>query len=82
MSNTITSSISCTYSVCRFLFHTAMAEWHSKGFTRFGTGIFLRQTNCDFIDDNTCVSVNIAESSGERRQYKSVFVATRVSLQK
>ncbi len=57
-----------------------MAEWFAKGKARYGTAKFLTQTNCDFIDDNTCVSVNKAEANGEkgeRQQYKSVFVAMR-----
>ena len=61
-----------------------MADWLPKGNARYGPAKFLTQTNCDFIDDNTCVSVNTVEASGETGeplQYKSVFLATRDSVQ-
>ncbi len=42
-----------------------MAEWHSKGMARYGPAKFLSLTNCDFIGDNTCVTISTTEASGE-----------------
>ena len=50
-----------------------MAEWHSKGYARYGNAKLLTQTNCDFINDNTCISVDVVEATndkGETKYYK------------
>ncbi len=54
-----------------------MAEWWDKGFSRYGTTKLLQQTNCDFIGDSTCASVDLVESTddkGETKRYKWVAV--------
>ncbi len=47
---------------------TAIAEWQVKGRARYGTVKFLGQTNCDIIDDNTCVSVDLVETMDDEGQ--------------
>ncbi len=63
----------CFLSVRRSVSFAAMAEWQSKGSARYGTTRLLSQTNCDFIGDNTCISVAVVEATndkGEKMHYK------------
>ncbi len=61
-----------TEQLSTFVYLSAMAEWQSSGLARYGTVKLLSQ-NCDFIDDNTCVKVDMAEATndkGEKMRYK------------
>ena len=56
-----------------------MAEWHAKGKARYGPLSFLRQTSCDFLDDSTCVSVFLVDTTDDKRQkirnkYDAIFI--------
>ncbi len=50
-----------------------MAEWRGKGLTRYGAPTLQSQMHCDFIGDNTCVTVGLVESTddkGAKMNYK------------
>ncbi len=50
-----------------------MAEWQSNALAQYGTAKFLSQTNCDCINENTCVAVDLTEvtnAKGEKMRFK------------
>ncbi len=56
----------------RFVSLSAMAEWHARGLATYGTVKLLAQTDCYFIDDNTCVAVDWSEATnakGDKMRY-------------
>ncbi len=61
-------SITCNYILAmgKCLSLQAMIEWRGKGFSRYGASKLLQQTNCDFIGDDTCVSVDLTEFTNDK----------------
>ncbi len=52
----------------RFAYAAALAEWRDRASAHYGTGKLLSQTNCDFIDENTCVAVDLVETTDAKGQ--------------
>ncbi len=44
----------------------ALAEWQSRGKAQYGPGKVVGQPYCDFIDDNTCVAVDLVDSVDDK----------------